>query len=78
MSLYGLTIYMSSYFFDILLFAFGFCIGIWKENRFLVIVICDLLNLREVTKGKDNKSVIASNIMYVWSYYVNVLIMFTC
>ena len=78
MSLYGLTIYMSSDFFDILLFAFGFCIGIWKENRFLVTIIRDLLNLFEATKGKDNKVVIASNIMYQWSYYVNVLIMFTC
>lgn len=28
-------------------------------------VIRDLLNLCEITKGKDNKAVIASNIMYV-------------
>ena len=34
-----------------------------QENRFLVMVIRDLLNLCEVTKGKDNKAVIASNIM---------------
>jgi hypothetical protein len=27
-------------------------------------VIRDLLNLCEITKGKDNKAVIASNIMY--------------
>jgi hypothetical protein len=33
-----------------------------QENRFLV-VICDLLNLYEITKGKDNKAIIASNIM---------------
>nr|XP_027061298.1 serine/threonine-protein kinase SAPK6-like isoform X2 [Coffea arabica] len=33
------------------------------ENRFLVMVIHDLLNLCEITKGKDNKAVIASNIM---------------
>nr|XP_027063978.1 serine/threonine-protein kinase SAPK6-like isoform X2 [Coffea arabica] len=33
------------------------------ENRFLVMVIRDLLNLCEITKGKDNKAVIASNIM---------------
>ena len=31
--------------------------------RFLVTVIRDLLNLCEVTRGKDNKAVIASNIM---------------
>lgn len=36
-----------------------------QENRFLVTVIRDLLNLCEVTRGKDNKAVIASNIMCV-------------
>lgn len=40
-----------------------------QENRFLVTVIRDLLNLCEVTKGKDNKAVIASNIMYVVGQY---------
>jgi hypothetical protein len=35
----------------------------FQENRFLVTVIRDLLNLCEITKGKDNKAVIASNIM---------------
>ena len=35
-----------------------------QENRFLVTVIRDLLNLCEITRGKDNKAVIASNIMY--------------
>lgn len=40
-----------------------------QENRFLVLVIRDLLNLCEVTKGKDNKAVIASNIMYVVGQY---------
>lgn len=40
-----------------------------QENRFLVMVIRDLLNLCEVTKGKDNKAVIASNIMYVVGQY---------
>ena len=34
-----------------------------QENRFLVMVIRDLLNLCEIIKGKDNKAVIASNIM---------------
>ena len=40
-----------------------------QENRFLVTVIRDLLNLCEVTRGKDNKAVIASNIMYVVGQY---------
>ena len=34
-----------------------------QENRFLVTVIRDLLNLCEITRGKDNKAVIAANIM---------------
>jgi exportin-1 len=40
-----------------------------QENRFLVTVIRDLLNLCEVTRGKDNKAVIAANIMYVVGQY---------
>ncbi|XP_010930169.1 protein EXPORTIN 1A isoform X1 [Elaeis guineensis] len=40
-----------------------------QENRFLVLVIRDLLNLCEITRGKDNKAVIASNIMYVVGQY---------
>ncbi|KAK7379193.1 hypothetical protein VNO80_04646 [Phaseolus coccineus] len=40
-----------------------------QENRFLVMVIRDLLNLCEITQGKDNKAVIASNIMYVVGQY---------
>jgi len=36
---------------------------LFQENRFLVMVIRDLLSLCEVVKGKDNKAVIASNIM---------------
>ncbi|KAE8673729.1 Protein EXPORTIN 1A [Hibiscus syriacus] len=40
-----------------------------QENRFLVLVIRDLLSLCEITKGKDNKAVIASNIMYVVGQY---------
>ncbi|WJX89084.1 Exportin-1 [Trifolium repens] len=35
-----------------------------QENRLLVMVIRDLLNLCEIMKGKDNKAVIASNIIY--------------
>ncbi|KAE8687333.1 Protein EXPORTIN 1A [Hibiscus syriacus] len=40
-----------------------------QENRFLVTVIRDLLSLCEITKGKDNKAIIASNIMYVVGQY---------
>lgn len=40
-----------------------------QENRFLVTVIRDLLTLCEQTRGKDNKAVIASNIMYVVGQY---------
>ncbi|KAL6581639.1 Exportin-1 [Orobanche minor] len=40
-----------------------------QENRFLVMVIRDLLYLCEVSRGKDNKAVIASNIMYVVGQY---------
>ncbi|CAJ2633415.1 unnamed protein product [Trifolium pratense] len=40
-----------------------------QENRFLVMVIRDLLNLCEITKREDNKAVIASNIMYVVGQY---------
>ena len=35
------------------------------EKRFLVTVIKDLLGLCEMKRGKDNKAVVASNIMYV-------------
>lgn len=40
-----------------------------QESRFLITVIRDLLNLCEITRGKDNKAVIASNIMYVVGQY---------
>lgn len=40
-----------------------------EEKRFLVIVIKDLLGLCEDKRGKDNKAVIASNIMYVVGQY---------
>uniref|UniRef100_A0A5S6QV72 Importin N-terminal domain-containing protein n=1 Tax=Trichuris muris TaxID=70415 RepID=A0A5S6QV72_TRIMR len=39
------------------------------EKRFLVMVIRDLLGLCEQKRGKDNKAVIASNIMYVVGQY---------
>ena len=40
-----------------------------EEKRFLVTVIKDLLGLCEMKKGKDNKAVVASNIMYVVGQY---------
>lgn len=39
------------------------------EKRFLVTVIKDLLGLCEHTRGKDNKAVVASNIMYIVGQY---------
>mmetsp|Transcript_20337 Transcript_20337/g.44025 ORF Transcript_20337/g.44025 Transcript_20337/m.44025 type:complete len:1080 (+) Transcript_20337:274-3513(+) len=40
-----------------------------EEKRFLVTVIKDLLGLCELKRGKDNKAVVASNIMYVVGQY---------
>lgn len=40
-----------------------------SEKRFLVTVIRDLLALCEMKRGKDNKAVVASNIMYVVGQY---------
>lgn len=39
------------------------------EKQFLVTVIKDLLNLTEMKRGKDNKAVVASNIMYIVGQY---------
>jgi exportin-1 len=39
------------------------------EKRFLVIVLKDLLGLCERVRGKDNKAVVASDIMYVVGQY---------
>lgn len=39
------------------------------EKRFLVTVIKDLLGMCEKVRGKDNKAVVASNIMYVVGQY---------
>ncbi|CAH8299766.1 unnamed protein product [Schistosoma turkestanicum] len=39
------------------------------ERSFLVIVIRDLLGLCEQKRGKDNKAIVASNIMYVVGQY---------
>lgn len=44
------------------------------EKRFLVSVIKDLLNLCENAKGKENKAVVASNIMYVVGQYPRFLL----
>eukprot|EP01025_Chloroclados_australasicus_P025135 TRINITY_DN2511_c0_g1_i3.p1 TRINITY_DN2511_c0_g1~~TRINITY_DN2511_c0_g1_i3.p1 ORF type:complete len:676 (-),score=43.53 TRINITY_DN2511_c0_g1_i3:182-1996(-) len=49
-----------------------------QENHFLVMVIRDLLGLCEQTKGKDNKAVIASNIMYVVGQYPRFLQVQSC
>ena len=43
--------------------------GELDEKRFLVAVIRDLLKLCEEQKGKDNKAVVASNIMYIVGQY---------
>jgi len=40
-----------------------------REKRFLVLVIKDLLTLCEMKRGKDNKAVVASNIMYIVGQY---------
>ncbi|GJJ12198.1 hypothetical protein Clacol_006439 [Clathrus columnatus] len=39
------------------------------EKRFLVVVIKDLLGLCEIKQGKDNKAIVASNIMYIVGQY---------
>jgi exportin-1 len=44
------------------------------EKRFLVTVIRDLLNLTEMKRGKENKAVVASNIMYVVGQYPRFLL----
>lgn len=41
----------------------------YEERRFLVFVIKDLLQLCEEKQGKDNKAIVASNIMYVVGQY---------
>ncbi|KAJ2560614.1 Karyopherin transporter [Coemansia sp. RSA 1822] len=40
-----------------------------QERRVLVIIIKDLLSLCELKRGKDNKAVVASNILYVVGQY---------
>jgi len=43
--------------------------GELDEKRFLVSIIKDLLKLCESERGKDNKAVVASNIMYIVGQY---------
>lgn len=55
-----------------LCWAIGSISGAMKEDtekKFLVHVIKDLLSLTERKKGKDNKAVVASNIMYIVGQY---------
>ena len=40
-----------------------------EEKKFLVYVIRELLSLVEMKRGKDNKAVVASNIMYIVGQY---------
>jgi exportin-1 len=40
-----------------------------SEKRFIVTVIKELLGMCEAKRGKDNKAVVASNIMYVVGQY---------
>jgi exportin-1 len=43
------------------------CMSIEDENKFVVSVIKELLNLVEKTSGKSNKALIAADIMYGWT-----------
>lgn len=55
-----------------LCWAIGSISGVMNEDvekRFLVTVIKDLLGLTEMKRGKDNKAVVASNIMYIVGQY---------
>ena len=40
-----------------------------EEKKFLVYVIRELLTLVEMKRGKDNKAVVATNIMYIVGQY---------
>jgi exportin-1 len=41
------------------------CMSVEDENKFVVSVIKELLNLCEKTTGKDKKALVAADIMYV-------------
>jgi len=50
------------------------CMSLEDENKFVVSVVKELLNLCEKTQGKGNKAHIASDIMYVVGQFPNFLI----
>ena len=49
------------------------CMSIDDENKFVVSVVKELLNLCEKTQGKSNKAIIAADIMYVVGQFPNFL-----
>lgn len=49
------------------------CMGEEEENKFVVSVIKELLNLCEHSKGKSNKALIATDIMYIVGSFPNFL-----
>ena len=49
------------------------CMTVDEENKFVVLVIKELLNLCEFSKGKSNTALIASDIMYVVGQFPNFL-----
>ena len=49
------------------------CMSIEDENKFVVSVVKELLNLCEKTSGKSNKALVAANIMYVVGQFPNFL-----
>ena len=63
------SLFSQSHSFFLLLFIFA-------SKRFLVSVIKDLLRLCEEQRGKDNKAVVASNIMYIVGKCVCVCVYF--
>lgn len=50
------------------------CMSSDDENKFVVTVVKELLNLCEKTAGKNNKALVASDIMYVVGQFPNFLI----
>jgi len=49
------------------------CMIVEDENKFVVSVVKELLNLCEKTSGKSNKALVAANIMYVVGQFPNFL-----
>jgi exportin-1 len=50
------------------------CMGVEDENKFVVSIIKELLNLCERTSGKSNKANVASDIMYVVGQFPRFLV----